>query len=62
MDQTLIARYTPFLKQLLTPNRLRHSYGVMQVMQELAPIYALDPKKALLAGLLHDAAKELPPE
>jgi predicted HD superfamily hydrolase involved in NAD metabolism len=34
----------------------------MQVMGELTPIYCLDPEKALLTGLLHDAAKDLPPE
>jgi predicted HD superfamily hydrolase involved in NAD metabolism len=60
--QTLVARYTPFLEQVLTPGRLRHSLGVMQVMGELAPVYALDPEKALVTGLLHDAAKDLPPE
>jgi predicted HD superfamily hydrolase involved in NAD metabolism len=32
----------------------------MQVMGELAPIYALDLEQALVAGLLHDAAKDLP--
>ena len=62
MYQTIVARYTPFLEQVLTPGRLRHSLGVMQVMGELAPIYALDPEKALVTGLLHDAAKDLPPE
>jgi predicted HD superfamily hydrolase involved in NAD metabolism len=60
--QTVVARYTPFLEQVLTPARLRHSLGVMQVMGELAPVYSLDPETALLAGLLHDAAKDLPPE
>ena len=62
MNQTLVARYTPFLEQVLTPSRLQHSLGVMQVMQELTPIYALDPEKALMLGLLHDAAKDLAPE
>jgi predicted HD superfamily hydrolase involved in NAD metabolism len=62
LDQTLIARYKTFLEQVLTPGRLLHSLGVMQVMAELTPIYSLDPEKALLAGLLHDAAKDLPPE
>jgi predicted HD superfamily hydrolase involved in NAD metabolism len=62
LDQTLVARYTPFLEQVLTPGRLRHSFGVMQVMGELTPIYAPDSEKALLTGLLHDAAKDLPPE
>jgi predicted HD superfamily hydrolase involved in NAD metabolism len=62
MDPSIAARYTPFLEQVLTPGRLRHSLGVMQVMGELAPIYSLDPETALMAGLLHDAAKDLPPE
>jgi predicted HD superfamily hydrolase involved in NAD metabolism len=62
MDQKIIATYKPFLEQVLTPARLRHSLGVMQVMQELTPIYSLDPEIALVAGLLHDAAKDLAPE
>ena len=62
VDQTLIARYTPFLEQVLTLRRLQHSLGVMQVMAELAPLYSLDRNQAILAGLLHDAAKDLPPE
>lgn len=52
--------YLAFLEKVLTPGRLRHSLGVMQVMQELTPIYGLDGEKAALAGLLHDAAKDLP--
>lgn len=55
-------RYLPFLEQVLTPRRLRHSLGVMQVMGELADIYALDREKALDAGLLHDAGKDLSPD
>lgn len=59
MDQS---RYTSFLKQVLTPYRLSHSLGVMQVMGEFADIYKLDRDQALTAGLLHDAAKDLPVE
>ena len=55
-------RYHLFLKRVLTPARLKHSLGVMQVMGELAEIYPLDPHQARLAGLLHDAAKDLPQE
>jgi predicted HD superfamily hydrolase involved in NAD metabolism len=62
LDQTLTARYTLFLEQVLTPDRMLHSLGVMQVMAELTPIYSLDPEKALMLGLLHDAAKDLLPE
>lgn len=54
--------YTTFLEKVLTPARLTHSLGVMQVMGELAEIYHFDRDQALTAGLLHDAAKDLPLE
>jgi predicted HD superfamily hydrolase involved in NAD metabolism len=59
MIEHISARYIPFLKRVLTPDRLMHSLGVMQVMEELAEIYDLDRERALTAGLLHDAAKDL---
>lgn len=52
-------RYIPFLDGVLTPGRLAHSLGVMQVMGELAEVYQLDREQALTAGILHDAGKEL---
>jgi len=55
----VVDRYLPFLRQELTPARLQHSLGAMQVMGELAGVYALDRDTALAAGLLHDAAKDL---
>ena len=55
----VVDRYQSFLEQVLTPMRLRHSLGVMQVMGELAEVYGLDRDTALAAGLLHDAAKDL---
>lgn len=51
---------TAFVQQALTPNRFDHSLRVMQVMSELAPIYDLDEITALVCGILHDVAKELP--
>ena len=62
MSELTLSQYLPFLKRVLTPARLQHSLGVMQVMGELAKIYALDEESALTAGLLHDAAKDLPVE
>ena len=62
MIDTITSLYLPFLKRVLTPTRLLHSMGVMQVMGELAKIYGLDEKRALTTGLLHDAAKDLPAE
>lgn len=54
-------RYLAHLEQTLTPKRLQHSLGVMQVMGELAEVYGLDEEQALTAGLLHDIAKDLDP-
>lgn len=53
------SRYIGFLEKVLTPSRLAHSLGVMQVMGELAEVYQLDRDKALTAGVLHDAGKDL---
>ncbi len=50
-----------YLERELTPKRLQHSLGVMQVMGELAKVYRLEQEKALTVGLLHDAAKDLEP-
>ncbi len=57
-----IDRYHSFLERVLTPQRLEHSLSVMEVMGELADVYALDRDQALTAGLLHDAAKDLTPD
>ena len=59
LSQSITDEYLPFLMSALTPTRLQHSLGVMQVMSELAEIYDLDRTQALSAGLLHDAAKDL---
>lgn len=57
----MTARYRSFLEGVMTPKRLDHSLRVMGVMGELAEVYDLDPVVALTAGILHDAAKDLPP-
>ena len=50
--------YIAFAEHKLTSQRFKHSLGVMQVMSELAPIYNLDKTVAMIAGILHDIAKE----
>lgn len=62
MTQELFDVYTAFLAQVLTPARLRHSTGAMQVMGELAGVYQLDRRTAMAIGLLHDAAKDFTPD
>lgn len=47
------------MKDITTPKTLEHSQNVMQVMSELTEIYSLDATGAMIAGLLHDVAKDL---
>jgi predicted HD superfamily hydrolase involved in NAD metabolism len=44
----------------LSAARMQHSLGVAATAAHLAEKYGGDPAKAYLAGLCHDAAKELP--
>jgi len=60
MQNMTLESYLTYLTQHLTPARLEHSLGVMQVMDALAPLYGLEPAAAHIAGLVHDAGKELP--
>ena len=52
--------YSRFLRATVTPRRYRHSTDVMNVMADLSAIYTLDTTQAMTAGLLHDAARDLP--
>jgi predicted HD superfamily hydrolase involved in NAD metabolism len=54
--------YLLFLKRMVTSQTFQHSLGVMHKMSELAEIYSLDRKRAMITGLLHDVAKDLEPE
>lgn len=55
-------KYSSFLRAVLTQQRYDHSLGVTHVMEELSAIYHLDRTQAMMAGLLHDAAKDYTPE
>ena len=48
-----------YLKQNLPPGKYRHTLGVTAMSLDLAKRYGVDLKKAVLAGLLHDAGKDL---
>lgn len=48
------------LEQRISPKRFRHICGVVETAEQLAKLYGADPKKARLAALLHDCAKEEP--
>ncbi len=48
------------VKKNLNDHRYAHSLSVAQCASKLASRYHLDPKKAYLAGLLHDCTKAFP--
>lgn len=50
------------LGKILSETRYRHSLGVADEAEKLARRYGIDQQKAYLAGLVHDCAKEYPPE
>lgn len=50
------------LKKILSQKRYIHSLGVADEAERLARRYGANPDKAFLAGLVHDCAKEFPPD
>ncbi len=50
------------LKEMLKPKRYRHSLGVAESAVMLAKRHGCDEEKAYIAGLLHDAAKNISKE
>ena len=50
------------LQKRLKPSRLAHTEGVCRTSLSLAGRYGVDTGKALIAALLHDCAKYIPPE
>ena len=51
--------YEEHIKRLLKPDRYIHSLGVAATAVSMASRYGVDAKKAYIAGLLHDCAKNL---
>lgn len=60
VKKLLLTDYSSVLEQRLSSERLRHSMAVSDTAVALAKHYGADEKKAQLAGLLHDYARELP--
>lgn len=50
------------VKKILSEIRYKHSLGVEKRAEELAKIHGVDIKKAKLAGIAHDIAKEMSKE
>ncbi len=57
-----LEKYKKKLKKHLDKERYQHTLGVMYTSAALAMAYRYDLQKAMLAGLLHDCAKNIPHE
>ncbi|BBL79894.1 phosphohydrolase [Rubrobacter xylanophilus] len=58
----LLERAENLARARLSAKRYGHTLRVAQTAERLARRHGIDPQRARLAGLLHDAARELPPE
>lgn len=54
--------YKQIIRELMGDYRFTHSCNVAQEAVTLAELYGCNPKKAYLAGILHDITKEIPHE
>lgn len=57
-----LEKYQKKLQRYIDKNRYQHTLGVMYTAASLAMAYHYDIDKAMLAGLLHDCAKNIPHE
>lgn len=62
MNQTKINRMCRKIKNDLDKARYDHTLGVMYTAAALAMAHMADMENALIAGLLHDCAKCIPPD
>ena len=57
-----LEKYQKKLQRYMDKSRYQHTLGVMYTAASLAMAYHYDIDKAMLAGLLHDCAKNVPHE
>jgi len=61
LSATSIPAIVAHLEKTLTGKRYLHTMGVYQEAAKLSRFYGADEKKAAIAALLHDVAKDMPP-
>lgn len=62
MSQSLYRELLSHLRKEQSPHRFKHSVSVGEFAAKLGKRHGWDPKRARLAGLLHDYAKEWSPK
>ena len=58
-DDVLLDAAEDYARKRLSEGRYAHTLRVADTIERLAELHSLDPKKARLAALLHDAAREM---
>ena len=58
-DYALLADAEVYARERLSEGRYAHTLRVADTAERLAELHGLDPKKARLAALLHDTAREM---
>ena len=59
IDDALLRDAERYARERLSDKRYEHTLRVAETAEHLAGLHGLDAKKARLAGLLHDAAREV---
>ena len=59
IDDALLEAAEGYARERLSNRRYAHTLRVAETAERIAEIHGLDSKKARLAGLLHDAAREV---
>ena len=59
IDDALLEAAEDYARERLSNKRYAHTLRVAETAERLAEIHGLESKKARLAGLLHDAAREV---
>jgi len=59
IDDALLEATEDYARERLSDERYSHTLRVADTAERLAPLHGLDPKKARLAALLHDSAREV---
>jgi predicted HD superfamily hydrolase involved in NAD metabolism len=57
---TILEAADAFARERLSEKRYGHTLRVADTAEDLARVHGLDPERARLAALLHDAAREIP--
>ena len=59
IDDALIKDAKNYARERLSDKRYAHTLRVAETIERLAKLHGLDPERSRLAGLLHDAAREI---